>query len=226
MSLLRRFYDLFFEKASAAIDAASDPEEKIRLALHELEETGPTIRAALAGPIAEETRLQKRVSENSNRVQELTGKVQAAVNAGNTEVARIRGGQLLDAQKEQSRLEGLLATAKDKANEARERFEDWKRKTSELQSKALESLDVNRRAEAQEQFNQVMVKLDTTSVDSSLNQAMNSIEDRAARADAEATLNEDPDEKILRESEKQSRQADISDLLAGFQPKAEAEAAG
>jgi phage shock protein A len=129
----------------------------------------------------------------------------------------------VDARRELADIEGRLTAAQAKATEARDRYEDWKRKSSEIQSKALESIDTARRAEAQEQFNQVMNSIDSSALDSSLTQATEAIEDRAARADAEASLNEDPEERALRNFEKSSRNDDIDAVLKEFQTETPAD---
>lgn len=221
MSLFKKFYEMCVGKASLAIDEATDPEDKVRIALNDLEETAPAIREAVAGPIAEANRLETKRSEAAARVKYLEGQIAAAVAANNTEVATIRGGSLLDKRRELADIETRLTAANAKAADAREKYADWKKKTTELQSKAMQSLDTNRQAEAQEQFNAAMHKIDATAIDSTINEAMTSIDDRAARADAASTLDENPDEKALRDFEKSSRQSDVADLLKEFAPAAE-----
>ncbi len=221
MSLVERFYNMLMGKASLAVDNAGTAEEKIRLALHELEESAPAIKEAMAGPIAEAKRLQVKLSDQKAKVSELEQKVVKAKQSDNEEVSRIRAGQLLDARKELDSIQSRFDNANTQAQKAKERYDDWKKKYTDLQNQAMASLDENKRAEAQQKFNQAMQNIDTSSTGSTIAQAMEEISAKAAKADALYELDEDPAEAALKADAKASREAEIDELLKEFAPKAE-----
>lgn len=212
MPLLKRFYDLLHDKLSAGVDKAQDPEDKIRAVMHSITDQAPAVRQATAEPIARYTDLLSRSEAMKVKVTALEAKARGAIGK-NDEAARAYATQLVDARAEAARIDAQLATAKERADQARQHYADWKEKVDAMHSQAMDALGEAERAKAQRVYNETMRTLDSTSLDSSFAEATNAVAMEARKADAEATLDEDPTAAAVKAYDNQQRTAAVDEVL-------------
>lgn len=215
MSLLRRVYDLLYDRLSATVDEAQDPEDKIRAVMHTVADQASVIRGATAGPIASYNALLVKRDALTFKINGLEVKIRTAADKNN-DAARVYAGQLVDARSNLVKIEIDLAVAKTKADEARQNYVEWKEKAQQMHQQAAAALSEAERTRAQKAYNETMRDLDRTSLDSGFSEAANAIEANARRADAEAELDSDPNAEAVRDFDKAERNAEINRVLEGF----------
>jgi phage shock protein A len=224
MNLIRRLYELTLQSTSAAIDRADRPEDRIRLMLHNIEENAPAIREAAARPLAQYHAAEDKVDRLTQEVAELEVKTRSAAGK-NQEAARVLASQLLDRKAALQRAQEARDTCRTQADQAREQFEEWQRRTNTMKDEAFAALDESQRTGAEQQFNTVMAQFDTSDTASKFSQAKAEIDSRANQARAVRELSEDPGARAVREMERNERDSKIDDLLKSMssqQPNATA----
>ena len=88
MTIFTRFRDIVSSNINAMLDRAEDPEKMIKLMIREMEDTLIELKAACAGVIAGQKKVQRRLEQMEIKAQEWAEKAKLAVNKGRDDLAR------------------------------------------------------------------------------------------------------------------------------------------
>ncbi len=104
MGIFTRFRDIISSNISAMLDKAEDPEKLIKLMIREMEDTLVEIKAACAGAMASNKKVQRQMEALNNRVNYWEEKAELAVTKGRDDLAR---EALVEKRRYARRAEGL-----------------------------------------------------------------------------------------------------------------------
>ncbi|MBW1799921.1 MAG: phage shock protein PspA [Deltaproteobacteria bacterium] len=104
MGIFTRFRDIISANINGMLDKAEDPEKLIRLMIREMEDTLIELKAACAGVIAYQKRVQRQLEQLRPRVERWGENAERAVNRGRDDLAR---EALLEKRRFTERLEAL-----------------------------------------------------------------------------------------------------------------------
>ncbi len=88
MGIFTRFRDIISSNLSAMLDKAEDPEKLIKLMIREIEDTLIELKAACAGVMASEKKVQRRLEGVNSREEYWEERAQLAVDKGRDDLAR------------------------------------------------------------------------------------------------------------------------------------------
>ena len=88
MGIFTRFRDIISSNINAMLDKAEDPEKLIKLMIREMEDTLVEIKAACAGVMAADKKVQRQLKSTRDRVQYWEEKAEMAVKKGRDDLAR------------------------------------------------------------------------------------------------------------------------------------------
>ena len=88
MGIFTRFRDIISSNINAMLDKAEDPEKLIKLMIREMEDTLVEIKAACAGAMAGNKKVQRQLEALNNRVDYWEQKAELAVTKGRDDLAR------------------------------------------------------------------------------------------------------------------------------------------
>ena len=104
MGIFTRFRDIISSNINAMLDKAEDPEKLIKLMIREMEDTLVEIKAACAGAMASNKKVQRQMEALNNRVNYWEEKAELAVTKGRDDLAR---EALVEKRRYARRAEGL-----------------------------------------------------------------------------------------------------------------------
>ena len=88
MGIFTRFRDIISSNINAMLDRAEDPEKLIKLMIQEMEDTLIELKAACAGVMAENKKVERQLQGIDTRVDYWESKANLAVNNGRDDLAR------------------------------------------------------------------------------------------------------------------------------------------
>ena len=88
MGIFTRFRDIVGSNINSMLDRAEDPEKLIKLMIQEMEETLIELKAACAGMIAENKKVEHLLAANQNRIKCWDDNAKLAVDKGREDLAR------------------------------------------------------------------------------------------------------------------------------------------
>src|SRR3712207_65947 len=97
--MLTRIRDLVSANLNAMLDRAEDPEKMVNEYLRQLTENLNEAKISVAAAMADETKLHTKMVENQAQADQWQSKAQAALRAGDEELARQALARKLQAQK-------------------------------------------------------------------------------------------------------------------------------
>ena len=106
MGIFTRFRDIVGSNINSMLDRAEDPEKLIKLMIQEMEDTLIELKAACAGVMAENKKVERRLQGINNRVDYWESKANLAVNKGRDDLAR---EALLEKRRYAQRAQSLTA---------------------------------------------------------------------------------------------------------------------
>jgi phage shock protein A len=104
MGIFTRFRDIISSNINAILDKAEDPEKLIRLMIREMEDTLVEIKAACAGAMASNKKVQRQLDTLHERIYYWEEKAELAVKKGRDDLAR---EALVEKRRYTRRIEGL-----------------------------------------------------------------------------------------------------------------------
>ena len=104
MGIFTRFRDIISSNINAILDKAEDPEKLIRLMIREMEDTLVEIKAACAGAMASNKKVQRQLDTLHERIHYWEEKAELAVKKGRDDLAR---EALVEKRRYTRRIEGL-----------------------------------------------------------------------------------------------------------------------
>ena len=216
MSIFNRIRDLLSANINAMLDSAEDPEKMAEEYLRQLNNELYEAKTNVAASMADAMKLNTKEAQYSAETEQWNIKAEAALRAGNEELAKaalarkVQASKLAQQYKEQSDAQD---TQVEQLQQALVQLE-----TRIAETKAKKELIVAKknRAQTQEAIQRTVRGLGDISAMDKLDQLEEKVEDRLARADAMAKLEGDTLESKFRDME---RDSEVDSELAELKKK-------
>jgi phage shock protein A len=159
MGIFTRFRDIINSNLNSMLDKAEDPEKLIKLMIREIEDTLIELKAACAGVMASEKKVERRLEGVRDREQHWADRAQLAVDKGRDDLAREAlvekrrfSDMILTLETERIEHGALVAQYKDDIRQLEEKLAGAREKQRLLLQRHIRA---KRKKEAQEEMRRV-----------------------------------------------------------------------
>ncbi len=212
MGLMDRVRDLVSANLNAMLDRAEDPEMMVNQYLRDLNENLYEAKTRVAAAMADETKLHNKMVQFQAEADQWQSKAEAAMRAGDEELARQALARKLQSQKLADQYKQQYEAQDQQVEELQNALVKLEARIAEAKSKRDLIVAKRNRAETQEAIQRTVRGLSSTNAMDKLAQLESRVDDQLAQADAMARL------------EKGTLESRFSDLEADQQLNAEMEA--
>src|SRR5579872_695564 len=220
MKLFEKVLNLIYSKTADAVDRHQGPDEKIREAVRSVEEHSDDVVESLAAVVADFHLAEAACTQKQEQLKAAEANAERAVKAGNNDAAQIFGSQVLTLRRELVISQANLKTKSQMAQQAKNKYQIWQEKTEQLRQTAATAGLQSKATNGKEQMNRALQVIDESNPMSELNQALQTIKERDARAAAVTELNEDPSAAALRQFEEENHHNDVDNYLESLRKTA------
>ena len=187
--MLSRIRDLVSANLNAMLDRAEDPELMVNEYLRQLNQNLNEAKVSVASAMADETKLHNKMVEHQAQADQWQRKAQAALGAGDEELARQALARKLQAQKLADGYRQQYEAQDQQVEELQDALIKLESRTAEARARRELLIAKKNRAQTQEAIQRTVRGLgDVTAMDR-LGQLEERVDDRLARADAMDQLN-------------------------------------
>jgi phage shock protein A len=202
MSILNRIRDLMSANINSMLDKAEDPEKMANEYLRQLTNELYEVRTNVAAAMADETKLEQRRVSSQAEAESWQSKAEAALRAGDEELAKAALSRKVQAQKlfeqydeQEKAQEQQVAAMQDALVQLETRIAETKAKKELIIAK-------KNRAATQEALQRTAQSMGKISAIDKLDQLEEKVDDQLARAEAMAKLEQGSLETRFRDLEK------------------------
>ena len=186
--MLGRIRDLVSANFNAMLDGAEDPEKMVNEYLRQLRENLEEARSTVADAMADETKLHAKMVEHQTQADQWQSKAQAAMRAGDEELARMALARKLQAQKLADGYRQQYETQDQQVEELQDALIKLESRIAEARARRELIIAKQNRAQTQEAIQRTVRSLGNAGGLDRLDQLEERVDDRLARADALAQL--------------------------------------
>jgi phage shock protein A len=204
MSIFSRVRDLLSANINAMLDSAEEPEKMADEYLRQLNNELYEAKTNVAAAMADATKLNTKEAQYLAETEQWANKAEAALRAGNEELAKAALARKVQAQK-------LAQQYTDQSNAQDQQVEALQQALVQLETRIAETrakkeliVAKKNRAQTQEAIQRTVRGLGDISAMDKLDQLEERVDDRLARADAMAKLEGDTLESKFRDLERDS----------------------
>jgi len=188
MSILSRISDLISANVNAMLDKAEDPEKMANEYLRQLTNELYEVRTGVAAAMADETKLEQRRIASQAEVTQWESKAEAALRAGDEELARAALSRKVQAQKLAEQYLAQERAQEEQVNALQEALVQLETRIAEVRAKKELIIAKKNRAQTQEALQRTAQSMGRISSIDKLEQLEEKVDDRLARAEAMAKL--------------------------------------
>ncbi|MGQ9927335.1 MAG: PspA/IM30 family protein [Chloroflexaceae bacterium] len=188
MSILRRIGDLISANVNAMLDKAEDPEKMANEYLRQLTNELYEVRTNVAASMADEMKLEQRRIASQAEVTQWEAKAEAALRAGDEELARAAIARKVQAQKLAEQYLAQERAQEEQVNALQEALVQLETRIAEVRAKKELIIAKKNRAQTQEALQRTAHSMGRLSSIDKLEQLEEKVDDRLARAEAMAKL--------------------------------------
>ena len=189
ISMLARIRDLVSANLNAMLDRAEDPEKMVNEYLRQLTENLNEAKISVASAMADETKLHGKMVEHQAQADQWQSKAQAALGAGDDELARAALARKLQAQKMADGYRQQYEAQDQQVEELHEALIKLESRIAEARAKRELIVAKQNRAQTQEAIQRTVRGLGNITAMDKLSQLEERVDDRLNRADALDQLN-------------------------------------
>lgn len=154
MGIFSRIADIFKANVNDTLDKAEDPEKMLKQMVIEMEQSVNKATLAVAGAIANEKSLERKLEKAKTDSIEWQNKAVQALNAGREDLAKAALEKKAISDKNVVDLQPIYQQAKDTANKLRQQLDQLKSKLDEARSRQSTLVARSQAAKAQKQISQ------------------------------------------------------------------------
>ncbi|WP_437185323.1 PspA/IM30 family protein [Planctomicrobium sp. SH668] len=215
MSWLEQFSLVMRSNITFLREKIEDPERMLQQLVIDMEEELESVRKSVAGAIADEILLKKRVSKARQEVEEWLERTSQALNRNDDERARAALLQKNLAEERADQLEGEHQRQKAETEKLRREVHDMEEKIRQMKQKRTLLLARMNRASSSQKINSALDKATGNSAFAQFSRLESKVEHSEAMAEAFDRLDgRDPDaEELAREFEVEERNARLDQEL-------------
>lgn len=188
MSILSRISDLISANVNAMLDKAEDPEKMANEYLRQLTNELYEVRTNVAAAMADETKLEQRRIAAQAEVTQWEAKAEAALRAGDEELAKAALARKVHAQKLAEHYLAQEKAQEEQVNAMQEALVQLETRIAEVRAKKELIIAKKNRAQTQEALQRTAQSMGRISSIDKLEQLEEKVDDRLARAEAMAKL--------------------------------------
>jgi phage shock protein A len=201
MSIFDRISDLLSANINAMLDKAEDPEKMADEYLRQLNNEMYEAKTSVAAAMADAMKLNNRESQYTAETEQWAGKAEAALRAGDENLAKaalsrkVQSGKLAEQYRQQSDAQD------EQVNQLQQALVQLETRIVETKSKKEMIVAKKNRAQTQEAIQRTVRGLGNITAMDKLDQLEEKVDDRLARADAMAKLEQGTLENKFRDLE-------------------------
>jgi len=216
MSIFNRIRDLLSANVNSMLDSAEDPEKMAEEYLRQLNNELYEAKTNVASAMADATKLNTRETQYSVETEQWAAKAEAALRAGNEELAKAALARKVQANK-------LAAQYKEQSDAQDQQVEALQQALVQLETRIAETkskkeliVAKKNRAQTQEAIQRAARGIGNANAMDKLDQLEERVDDRLAKADAMAKIEGDTLENKFRDLE---RDSEVDSELAELKKK-------
>jgi len=188
MSVLNRMRDLISANLNAMLDRAEDPEKMVNEYLRQLNENLYEAKTNVAAAMADETKLHNKMVQYQAEAEQWQLKAEAALRAGEEELARQALARKLQAQKLADSYKQQYEQQDQQVEELQDALVKLESRIAEAKAKRDLIIAKKNRAETQETIQRTVRGLSSSAAMEKLGRLEERVDDRLAHAEAMARL--------------------------------------
>jgi phage shock protein A len=188
MSILGRISDLVSANVNAMLDKAEDPEKMANEYLRQLTNELYEVRTNVAAAMADEAKLEQRRISSQAEVTQWTMKAEAALRAGDEELAKAALGRKVQAQKLAEQYSEQEQAQEQQVTAMQEALIQLETRIAEVKAKKELIIAKKNRAQTQEALQRTAQSMGRITAMDKLDQLEERVDDELNRAEAMAKL--------------------------------------
>lgn len=188
MAFFDRVRDLVSANLNSMLDRAEDPEKMVNEYIRQLNDNLYDAKTRVAAAMADESRLHTKMAQYQTETTQWESKAEAALRAGDEELARQALGRKLQAQKLSESYSSQYESQDQQVEELQNALVQLEQRISEAKSKRDLIVAKRNRAETQEAIQRTVQGLSQTNAMDKLGQLEERVDQQLAEADAMAQL--------------------------------------
>lgn len=204
MSILGRIKDLVSANINAMLDQAEDPEKMANEYLRQLTNELYEVRTGVAAAMADETKLEQRRISSTAEVTQWQTKAEAALRAGDEELAKAALARKVQAQKLAEQYQTQETAQEEQVNAMQDALVQLETRIAEVKAKKELIIAKKNRAQTQEALQRTAQRMGSITAMDKLDQLEERVDDDLARAEAMQKLEQGSLEARFQDLEKQS----------------------
>lgn len=204
MSILSRVKDLISANINAMLDRAEDPEKMANEYLRQLTNELYEVRTNVAAAMADETRLEQRRIASQAEVTQWEQRAEAALRAGDEQLARAALARKVQAQKLADEYLAQEKAQEEQVNAMQEALVQLETRIAEIKAKKELIIAKKNRAQTQEALQRTAQSVGRLTAIDKLDQLEERVDERLARAEAMSKLEQGALEARLQNLEQQT----------------------
>ncbi len=202
MSILGRIKDLVSANVNSMLDKAEDPEKMANEYLRQLTNELYEVRTNVAAAMADETKLEQRRISSQNEVDQWQMKAEAALRAGDEELAKAALARKVQAQKLAEQYLAQETAQEEQVAALQDALVNLETRIAEVKAKKELIIAKKNRAATQEALQRTATSMGRITAIDKLDQLEEKVDDRLAQAEAMAKLEQGSLESKFRDLEK------------------------
>lgn len=214
--MLGRIRDLISANVNSMLDKAEDPEKMANEYLRQLTNELYEVRTNVAAAMADETRLEQRRIASTAEVTQWQTKAEAALRAGDEELAKAALARKVQAQKLAEQYQSQESSQEEQVNAMQEALVQLETRIAEVKAKKELIIAKKNRAQTQEALQRTAQRMGQITAIDKLDQLEERVDDQLARAEAMAQLEQGSLEARFQNLEKE---AEVDSELAELKRK-------
>jgi phage shock protein A len=188
MSILGRISDLISANVNAMLDKAEDPEKMANEYLRQLTNELYEVRTSVAAAMADETKLEQRRIASSAEVTQWETKAEAALRAGDEELAKAALSRKVQAQKLAEQYAQQEQAQEQQVDAMQQALVQLETRIAEVKAKKELIIAKKNRAQTQEALQRTAQSMGKITAMDKLDQLEERVDDQLNRAEAMAKL--------------------------------------
>ncbi|MBP1465843.1 PspA/IM30 family protein [Candidatus Chloroploca sp. M-50] len=188
MSILTRIKDLVSANVNSMLDRAEDPEKMANEYLRQLTNELYEVRTGVATAMADETRLEQRRISAFAEAEQWTARAEAALRAGDEELARAALARKVQSQKLAEQFLTQEQAQEEQVNAMQDALVQLETRIAEVKAKKELIIAKKNRAQTQEALQRTAQSMSRVGTMDKLSQLEERVDDQLAKADAMAKL--------------------------------------
>nr|WP_044200289.1 PspA/IM30 family protein [Oscillochloris trichoides] len=202
MSILGRIKDLVSANINAMLDGAEDPEKMANEYLRQLTNELYEVRTNVAAAMADETKLEQRRIASQHEVDQWQMKAEAALRAGDEELAKAALSRKVQSQKLAEQYLAQETAQEEQVAALQDALVNLETRIAEVKAKKELIIAKKNRAATQEALQRTAASMGRITAIDKLDQLEEKVDDRLAQAEAMAKLEQGSLEAKFRDLEK------------------------